>query len=377
MLPRIQDRLARPSAVQLLGRLLGGASGRPAGSRSPRGWRRRAAKFGARSPSRSPVSRPSRRPRRRLNVVTASAAARTPVRSSAALSQPIRVRGSLAALLGLRRRVPEHPRAARRSLSLAVAPGRMVGGKILDQLADAGSELERKMRRRRPDEGVDVADGGLGHDGASVTICAGARSDPSGVLARARAWPAPLRRLQARNDYLHSLSVRWSSFRCAFCLRTNAARSLALRVLQEVRPALRRHLPLVALDSVPAHLLQAALPYFFAAALGCTGAARPTDAGEATPANAQTAAQAQTIARRMRKPCTADRVAAGSGRAATPCSGDRRVSSVAPVRRPLSTELMLLTTVVSGRSTSPSRATSSRTGSSRWRTRPSATAPRR
>jgi hypothetical protein len=39
----------------------------------------------------------------------------------------------------------------------------MVGREILDELADAGSELVGEVRRRRPDEGVDVVTGRLGH----------------------------------------------------------------------------------------------------------------------------------------------------------------------------------------------------------------------
>ena len=42
----------------------------------------------------------------------------------------------------------------------------MIGRQVLDQLADARSQLVREVRRRRPDEGVDVADRGLGHFGA-------------------------------------------------------------------------------------------------------------------------------------------------------------------------------------------------------------------
>src|SRR5688500_2933600 len=38
-----------------------------------------------------------------------------------------------------------------------------------DQLAHAGPDLEREMGRRRPDEGVDVVDGRLGHRSPRVT----------------------------------------------------------------------------------------------------------------------------------------------------------------------------------------------------------------
>jgi len=50
-----------------------------------------------------------------------------------------------------------------RELLLAVTANVVAGGKVGDQLADAGAQLEGKMRRRGPDEGIDVANGRLGH----------------------------------------------------------------------------------------------------------------------------------------------------------------------------------------------------------------------
>ena len=49
-------------------------------------------------------------------------------------------------------------------LLLAVAADGVVGREIPDELEDAGAQLVREMRRRRPDEGVDVAGGRLGHE---------------------------------------------------------------------------------------------------------------------------------------------------------------------------------------------------------------------
>ncbi len=48
-------------------------------------------------------------------------------------------------------------------LLLAVAADRMVGRQVLDQLADARAQLVGEVRRRGPDEGVDVADRRLCH----------------------------------------------------------------------------------------------------------------------------------------------------------------------------------------------------------------------
>ena len=76
-------------------------------------------------------------------------------------SQPIRVRGSLPPCSAFDDACPR--RLEQPHLLLAVAAHRVIGGKVLDQLADAGADLEREVRRRRPDEGVDVADRGLGH----------------------------------------------------------------------------------------------------------------------------------------------------------------------------------------------------------------------
>jgi hypothetical protein len=50
-----------------------------------------------------------------------------------------------------------------RHLLLAVAADRVVGRQVRDQLADAGAELVREVRRRGPDERVDVFDRRLGH----------------------------------------------------------------------------------------------------------------------------------------------------------------------------------------------------------------------
>ena len=48
-------------------------------------------------------------------------------------------------------------------LLLAVAADRVVCRQVLDQLPDAGAQLEGEVRRRRADEGVDVANRRLGH----------------------------------------------------------------------------------------------------------------------------------------------------------------------------------------------------------------------
>ena len=56
-------------------------------------------------------------------------------------------------------------------LLLAVAPHRVVLGQPVDQLAHARAKLEREVRRRGPDEGVDVVDVVVGSAiaGASLT----------------------------------------------------------------------------------------------------------------------------------------------------------------------------------------------------------------
>ena len=83
-------------------------------------------------------------------------------------SQPIRVRGSSGVVvLGLRGRVAEI--VEHRDLLLAEAPHRIVGGEVGDQLAHPRPDLEREVGRRRPDEGLDVVDGRLGHRAASLT----------------------------------------------------------------------------------------------------------------------------------------------------------------------------------------------------------------
>ena len=48
-------------------------------------------------------------------------------------------------------------------LLLSVLPHRMIRGQILDERPDTCPELVREVRRRRPDEGVDVVAGGLDH----------------------------------------------------------------------------------------------------------------------------------------------------------------------------------------------------------------------
>jgi hypothetical protein len=48
-------------------------------------------------------------------------------------------------------------------LLLAVSPSGMLGGEALDQLADARAELVGEMRRRRPDEPVDLLDCRVAH----------------------------------------------------------------------------------------------------------------------------------------------------------------------------------------------------------------------
>ena len=82
-------------------------------------------------------------------------------------------------------------------LLLAVAADRIAFRQTVDQLGDAGAQLIREMRSRRPGEGVDLLDGGGGH--------------------------RPKTLHQAQFAY-----CRWSAFRFACCLRRKAARSLAL-----------------------------------------------------------------------------------------------------------------------------------------------------
>lgn len=48
-------------------------------------------------------------------------------------------------------------------LLLAVAPHRVLGRKVLDELADPRTQLVCEMGRRRADERVDVVNGWLGH----------------------------------------------------------------------------------------------------------------------------------------------------------------------------------------------------------------------
>ena len=91
-------------------------------------------------------------------VMTASAAARRPARSSAAPPSRSASATPCRPARPWRRRSrghSEHPR-----FLLAVAAHGMVGREVGDQLAHARAELEREVRRRRPDEGVDVADRG-------------------------------------------------------------------------------------------------------------------------------------------------------------------------------------------------------------------------
>ena len=66
-------------------------------------------------------------------------------------------------VLGAGRRVSESVEELH--LLLAVAPDRMVGRQLGDQLAYARPELVREVRRGRPDEGVDVVARRLGHGG--------------------------------------------------------------------------------------------------------------------------------------------------------------------------------------------------------------------
>jgi hypothetical protein len=51
---------------------------------------------------------------------------------------------------------------------LCVSAHRVVGGEVGHKLVDACADLVREVRRRRPDERVDVVDGRLGNHGRSV-----------------------------------------------------------------------------------------------------------------------------------------------------------------------------------------------------------------
>ena len=55
-------------------------------------------------------------------------------------------------------------------LLLAEAPHGIVLGQAVDQLAHARAQLEGEVRRRRPDEGLDVVDGRVGHRGAKPNV---------------------------------------------------------------------------------------------------------------------------------------------------------------------------------------------------------------
>jgi hypothetical protein len=48
-------------------------------------------------------------------------------------------------------------------LLLAVPVHRVLGGEVSDELCDASSQLVREVRRRGPDEGVDVVDRRFSH----------------------------------------------------------------------------------------------------------------------------------------------------------------------------------------------------------------------
>src|SRR4051812_17564864 len=60
------------------------------------------------------------------------------------------------AFVGLRRGVPETVEQAH--LLLAVAADRVVGRQVAHELLDTCADLVRKVRRRGPDEGVDLLD---------------------------------------------------------------------------------------------------------------------------------------------------------------------------------------------------------------------------
>ena len=59
----------------------------------------------------------------------------------------------------------------------------VVGWEVFDQLADARAQLVREVRRCGPDEGVDVADRGLGHTARSVTGTSGSEATLQGSRA--------------------------------------------------------------------------------------------------------------------------------------------------------------------------------------------------
>ena len=82
------------------------------------------------------------------------------------------------------------PSASSSGLLLAVAADGMVAGQVGDQLAHPRTELKGEVRRRRPDESVDVADRGLGH-GCKRNGKEPERSDSSGVLRGRGLCPCP------------------------------------------------------------------------------------------------------------------------------------------------------------------------------------------
>ena len=189
----------------------------------------------------------------------------------------------------------------------------MVGQEVGDQVEHTRAELECEVRRRRPDEGVDVADRGSAMR-AEIWLLA----ELEGALERPASW--------------------------AFCFRTNAARSFGLRVRRKY--AFRcAAICLRWRRGRPARLLHRRRAVLLAAAAGWAGDAEADRRRRRhTLASAQAAAAAVSAASRMRTTFAADRVAA-----APPVSGllgDRAASTLARMRRPLSTELMLLTTVV-------------------------------
>ena len=77
------------------------------------------------------------------------------------VSQPMRAQRLTLAALGERRRVPEAVEELH--LLLAVLAHGVIVGEVLDELPHAGAELVREVRRRRPDEGVDVVARRLDH----------------------------------------------------------------------------------------------------------------------------------------------------------------------------------------------------------------------
>ena len=131
----------------------------------------------------------------------------------------------------------------------------MVGREVGDQLAHPRAELEREVRRRRADEGVDIADRGLGH--------------------RAQAY------------LLAELEGAFEGLQLGVLLLHERRSQLRAARVPEVRLPLRRHLLRYRCTAALRAFFTAAEQYCFAAAAGCSGAARPTDAGAATPASAQ------------------------------------------------------------------------------------------